>query len=123
MKAKIKRTIFIVLGSLALLLGVVGIFLPLLPTTPFLLLAAMCFNRGSEKFHAWLLNHKVLGAPILDWQNRRVIKTKFKVLATLMLVASGIMLVLRESVSVWLKVGFFCFAAGTLTFIWLQKGK
>lgn len=64
-------------------LGVLGIALPLLPTTPFLLLAALCFSRGSERIHQWLLSHPTLGPPILDWQNKRAIARRTKVVASI----------------------------------------
>ena len=57
------------LGCLCVILGVVGIFLPLLPTTPFLLLAAWLFSRSSTRFHNWLINHPKLGSFITAWQN------------------------------------------------------
>jgi len=57
------------LGCLCVILGVIGIFLPLLPTTPFLLLAAWLFSRSSNRFHTWLMNHPKLGPFILVWQN------------------------------------------------------
>jgi uncharacterized membrane protein YbaN (DUF454 family) len=56
------------LGFICVILGVVGIFLPLLPTTPFLLLAAWLFARSSNRFHTWLMNHPKLGPFILVWQ-------------------------------------------------------
>ena len=70
-------------GWLFVGLGVLGIALPLLPTTPFLLLAALCFSRGSEKIHSWLLNHPTLGPPIHDWQANRAVSRRSKAVATL----------------------------------------
>lgn len=77
------RYLWIGFGWLFVGLGVLGIALPLLPTTPFLLLAALCFSRGSKKIHSWLLNHPTLGPPIHDWQANRAISRRSKVVATL----------------------------------------
>jgi len=63
-----QKLFLISVGWLALALGVLGIFLPLLPTTPLVLLASWCFARSSRRFHAWLLNHAVLGPIISRWQ-------------------------------------------------------
>lgn len=59
-------------GITALLLGLIGIVLPLLPTTPFILLAATCFARGSQRFHDWLLGQRIAGPIIREWQTHLV---------------------------------------------------
>jgi uncharacterized membrane protein YbaN (DUF454 family) len=79
------RGLFFVLGLASVVLGVAGIFLPLLPTTPFLLLAAACFARSSDRFYHWLLNHPLLGATVREWQQYRSIprRTKWVAIATM----------------------------------------
>lgn len=69
-----KRWCLMALGGLAFATGIVGIVLPLLPTTPFMLLAAALFARSSPRFHGWLLAHPWFGPPILDWQQYRGIR-------------------------------------------------
>ncbi|REG86619.1 YbaN family protein [Marinomonas pollencensis] len=64
-----KRIFFIILGWFSLITGIIGIFLPLLPTTPLVLLAAWCFSKSSERFHNWLLEHKYFGPILRDWQS------------------------------------------------------
>jgi uncharacterized membrane protein YbaN (DUF454 family) len=70
-----------VLGLLSVLLGFIGVFLPVLPTTPFLLLAAFCFARSSKRLHLWLTEHKIFGPPIRDWQEKGAISVPAKRLA------------------------------------------
>jgi uncharacterized membrane protein YbaN (DUF454 family) len=82
------RLLWFVGGLMAVLLGIVGAFLPVLPTTPFLLLAAACFARSSPKFYDLLLNHPVVGPPIRQWRNERTIPRKAKILAISLLVLS-----------------------------------
>lgn len=75
------RILYNVLGTVALVLAVLGIFLPLLPTTPFLLLASACYLRGSPRLHRWLLSHRILGPYIRDFESGRGIPLRTKLLA------------------------------------------
>ena len=82
------RRLYTVAGIISLALGVIGIVLPLLPTTPFLLLAAACFARGSKRLHNWLINHKLFGKYIRNYQEKKGIPLKVKVLAIAVLWAT-----------------------------------
>jgi hypothetical protein len=75
------RFVLQAIGWLSVALGVIGIFLPVLPTTPFLLLAAACFARSSPRFYSWLVNHKRLGPWIRDYLDGNGIPLKGKVYA------------------------------------------
>ncbi len=83
-----KRLLWMICGFVALALGVAGIILPLLPHTVFLLIAAFCFSRGSERLHSWLINHKHLGPPIRDWNEHGAIPLKAKIIASIMMAAT-----------------------------------
>jgi uncharacterized protein len=72
------KILLTIIGSISLVLGILGIFLPLLPATPFLLLASACYFRGSDRLHNWLMNNKVLGTYIRNIQQRRGIPLKAK---------------------------------------------
>ena len=81
-----KKLAMFSLAWISLALGVLGIFLPLLPTTPFILVAAYGFSKSSERFHQWLLNHKVFGRLVRDWESSGVIRLNAKILATVSIV-------------------------------------
>ena len=72
------RILFALLGGLALLLGIIGVFLPVMPTTPFVLLAAYCFSKSSPRIHAWLVNHPLCGPLIQDWQTHKGVRAHIR---------------------------------------------
>ena len=82
------RVALVLVGSGFVALGVAGIFLPVLPTTPFLLLAAACYARASHRFYNWLLNNRWLGPTILEWQRYRSIRYRTKLVAIGMMAVS-----------------------------------
>ncbi|UTW04256.1 YbaN family protein [Amphritea atlantica] len=85
MRQKLIRIIFLISGLFFVLLGVIGLLLPLVPTTPFLLVAAFCFSRSSERLHQYLLNHRWFGHYIRDWEEHGVIPMKAKLFASSMM--------------------------------------
>jgi len=82
---KTKRILLIAGGTLSVVLGVVGMFLPILPTTPFLLLAAFCYARSSRRFYLWLTTNQWCGAYIRDYREGRGISRRHKALTILLL--------------------------------------
>jgi uncharacterized protein len=74
----LKKKLLIILGTFLLIIGVIGIILPLLPTTPFLLASAFCYMRGSEKMYSWLTSHKIFGSYIRNYYERRGMSVKSK---------------------------------------------
>ena len=82
------RIFWLCLGFCSLFLGIIGILLPLLPTTPFLLLCAFSFSRSSKLCYNWLVSHAYLGKPIQDWQANGSIARKTKIFALVTIVAT-----------------------------------
>lgn len=82
---KVINSIVFVVGLISLILGAIGIVLPVLPTTPFLLLSAACFAKSSKRFYNWLMNNRVLGTIIKNYKEGKgmPIKTKIFTLSTL----------------------------------------
>lgn len=89
------RRVYVVAGSVAVVLGVVGAFLPVMPTTVFLLIAAACYARGSSRFYVWLMTNRWFGAYVRTWRHSRGVPRRVKgyILAT-MTIALGTSIVL-----------------------------
>jgi len=95
MSDRLKRQLLIITGTICVAIGVIGIFIPILPTTPFLLLAAACYLRSSQKFYNWLINNRWFGTYIRNYIEGRGIPVKVK-LFTIVLLWVAI------SISIWL---------------------
>lgn len=100
-----RRILLLCLGWAFVGLGLLGALLPVLPTTPFMLVALWCFARSSERFHGWLYNHALFGPPLQQWEQHRVIPVRAKVVALTAMTGSIVY------------VGFFSEAPGWLVAI------
>ncbi|MEX1098786.1 MAG: YbaN family protein [Bacteriovoracaceae bacterium] len=117
------RPFFQILGAASFVLGVLGAFLPILPTTPFLILSAFCFSKSSRRVHQWLLNLPTFGPMIKDWENNRVIRPKAKIWAIAMLSALIWLSVLLAEIHILLKGALLAIWASVSLFIAFQKSR
>ncbi|TXH89586.1 MAG: DUF454 domain-containing protein [Rhodoferax sp.] len=88
----ISRALYKLLALLSLGLGVLGVFLPVLPTTPFILLAAWAATRGSPRLLTWLENHPAFGQMLRDWRRGGVVSRKAKWSATIVMASSALII-------------------------------
>ncbi len=88
MRQRIRRLVYVVFGHLFLVVGIIGVVVPLLPTTPFILLACFCYERGSPKFHAIVLENKYVGPYVRNWKQNGSIPLRAKIVAVSMIVLS-----------------------------------
>lgn len=111
-----KRGLYLALAWLSLALGILGAFLPVLPTTPFILLSAWAAARSSPRLLRWLENHTVFAPMIRDWRRGGVVSRRAKWMATLMMGASGLYLLLGTSLrwSAWAAIACMATVAAWL---------
>lgn len=119
MKAMFIKPVLAVIGLLSTLLGVIGIFVPLLPTVPLLLLAAACFARSSERFHNWLLEHPHLGPMIHDFMDGQGIPLRAKIISISAIWVSISISVFFLIPLLWVKI--FLIAIGLCVTIYLLR--
>ena len=113
------RSFWAVAGLMCVALGVIGLFLPFLPTVPFLLAAGFCFGKSSVRLHGWLLSHPVLGPPIHDWNAHGAISPKAKRLASLSVAAALVMSLVLGFPTKVIIIQVVALA-GVMAFIWTR---
>ena len=87
-RSRAVRVLLRITGALALAVGVIGVVVPVLPTTPFVLLSAFCFARASPSLHGWLLRTRLFGPLIREWHRHRAIPWRTKLVAIAMMTAT-----------------------------------
>lgn len=114
---KFTRPFYFASGVISLILGVIGIFLPLLPTTPFIILASFCFSKSSKRMHIWLTSIPLFGDAIMDWEKNKVIRPKAKAAAVSMIILSIGYSIIFTNLHYGLKVMLVVIAVSVITFI------
>ena len=114
-----RKLLWNVAGLVFVGIGFVGVFVPLLPTVVFLLLAAYCFARGSEQLHDWLMNHPQFGPPIRDWRQHGAIRRRAKWMAMIAIALSFVMSV-GLGAAVWV-LGLQAMALGAVSVFVLTR--
>ena len=97
------KLILFTVGVISLALGFIGAFLPLLPTTPFVLLAAWCFVKSSPKAHQWIYRQPLIGTALKNWEENRAISRRAKIAAISLIALSAITIGFKVEV-MWLKI-------------------
>jgi uncharacterized protein len=105
------RLLYTILGSISLVLGLIGIVVPVLPTTPFLLLSAALFLKGSQRLYDWLMHHPKLGPYITNFRVHKAIPLKTKVVAIVSLWVTMLITVIFFIPLVWVKILLLVIAA------------
>lgn len=117
------RPLYFSLAWLCFLLGALGVVLPVLPTTPFMLLALWFFSKSSRRFHHWLYSHRFFGPPLRQWDRHRVIPLSAKWIASLTMLASLSYLFLYSKAPVYLHwTALIVMLYGTW-FIWTKPSR
>ena len=106
----------LVFGVLFVVIGIVGAFLPVLPTTPFILLAAWCFLKSSEKAHRWIYSHSLFGGALKNWKEHRAISRSSKLTSISMISISSIYIYMTINIF-WLKSVLLVVLFGVSVFI------
>jgi uncharacterized membrane protein YbaN (DUF454 family) len=119
----VKKPIFYFFGIISLILGVIGAILPIMPTTPFALLAAYFFSKSSPRVHRWILSLPVVGVSVHEWEQFGVIRPKAKVMSMVALWPMIISTVIFVKTFLWAKIGMVVVAIGISIFIFTRKSQ
>jgi uncharacterized membrane protein YbaN (DUF454 family) len=121
MRTTAKRRLLIGAGTLSLGLGIIGVFIPILPTTPFLLLAAACYMRSSERFYQWLISNRIFGAYVRNYIEGRGMPIRLKILTILLLWLTIGLSITFGVQNMVIRIVLICIAIGVTAHISLIK--
>jgi uncharacterized membrane protein YbaN (DUF454 family) len=114
---KMIRGIYIIVGTIALIIGAIGLFLPVIPTTPLVILAAACYYRGSDRLHTWILSSRWFGETIKNYQEGKGLTRNTKVRAISMMWAMILISAWFFVSSLFIRVAMICVAIGVTVYL------
>ena len=117
------RPLFFILGWISVVLGAIGAILPIMPTTPFLILAAFLFSKSSPRFHKWLLDLPKFGPIIREWEETKTIRKEVKVTAIVVLSISMMVTITFVPVKPIVKGVMVFFWISVSIYLWTRKTK
>jgi len=117
------RWLLIILGTISLVLGIIGAFVPLLPTTPFLLLTAFLYFKSSPKAYNWLIGHKYLGPYIVNYREKKIIPVRAKVITLILMWGSVLNCIIFFIDKPWTKILLLAIIIGVTIHILSFKSK
>jgi uncharacterized protein len=98
------KVVWFIFAWISFVTGVIGIFIPILPTTPFFILSAFLFSKSSPRFHQWLLELPIAGEGIRDWRDNRIIRPRAKILCTIMIMTSLFIIITSRHIMMPVKI-------------------
>lgn len=114
---KMMRSIYIIVGTIALVIGAIGLFLPVIPTTPLVILAAACYYRGSDRLHNWILSSRWFGETVKNYQEGRGLTRDTKVRAISMMWAMILISAWFFVSNFFVRVAIICVAIGVTVYL------
>lgn len=114
----VKRWLLVAAGLLSLALAILGVALPGLPTTPFVLLAAACFAKASPRLHAWLVNHRYLGPMVRDWETHRSLPMRIKRVSIGLMTLMVLLSTWQFHAQPWVQALLLCLGAVGAWVVW-----
>jgi uncharacterized protein len=118
---KFKKRVWVVAGTVFLILGIIGIFLPVLPTTPFLLLTALCYFKGSRRLYEWLLHNRLIGSYLRNYLEGRGMAVKMKIWTLILLWTTIIASVLFMTDNLAIRIILVVVLVGVTAHIFMVK--
>ena len=117
------KLLWFILAWISLALGTIGVFLPVLPTAPFVILSAFLFSKSSPRFHAWVLSLPYAGPAVEDWSKRRVIRTRAKVMCLSMITLSLVTIWWLAKIYIGVKIGVTVILLSVAAFVGTRKSR
>jgi len=118
-----KKHGYLILGHLCVVLAILGIPLPVLPTTPFAILAAYCYSKSSPRMHAWILSTPALGRAVIDWERHKMIRPRAKIICTSLIILTISSSIYFGNLGLPLQVLLIIIALSVITFVLTRNSK